>query len=301
MKFPKELAPLMPSYLNETGINGRSFGFFSSRILSLRVIMRSTLLCGLILFFSPPAQAIEGLPGSTWGTVTDSFHGKGLSLGEGGMGWINQGIDWVTLPGGITFDTYAEYRYRHRAQNKQYYDSWGPALGLEFKVSFLRLGIDYYWQKYPYWPGGVQRSNNREFYLTGYYQWDLNKSTGLNTSKIVGFPGAIWFDLTYDAKGLTGSGGQGWINQGIDWVTLPGGIIFNTFGEYRYRERTKQFQYFDAQGPAVGFEFKKSAFTLGMDYYWESDPELQGVRKFGYYELFLTWYIDWDLKKPRAP
>ena len=289
----------MPSYPSDMKISGwRPPHVILPGVPLVQFVMRSVLLCGCILFFSARAQAIEGLPGSTWGTVTDSFHGNGPALGEGGMGWINQGIDWVTLPGGITFDTYAEYRYRHRAHHKEYYDSWGPALGFEFKISFLRLGMDYYWQKYPSWPGGVQRSNNREYYLTGYYQWDLNKLSGINTSSVGGFPGSIWFNLTNDASGLTGSGAQGWINQGIDWTTLPGGIIFNTFAEYRFRERTKQFQYFDAQGPAVGLEFKKSAFRLGLDYYWESDPELQGNRNFGYYELYLTWYVDWNLKKP---
>jgi hypothetical protein len=287
----------MPSYLNDMGTNGqRPLRFIFSGAFPLQLILGSILLW-CMLFLPTPALAIEGLPGSTWGNITDSFHGNGPALGQGGMAWINQGIDWITLPGGITFDTYAEYRYRHRAHHKEYYDSWGPALGFEFKKSFLRLGMDYSWQKYPFWPGGVQRSNSREYYLSGFYQWDANKLSELNTSKVVGFPGSIWFNLTNDASGLTGSGAQGWINQGIDWTTLPGGIVFNTFAEYRFRERTKQFQYFDAQGPAVGLEFKKSVFTLGMDYYWESDPELQGPRDFGYYELFLTWYIDWDLKK----
>ncbi len=288
----------MPSYPNDMKTQGHRLhhGIFSEA-LRMQFFMRCAVLCGLIFFSPPAAQAIEGLPGSTWGTITDSFHGYGPANGVGAMGWVNQGIDWTTLPGGITFNTYAEYRYRERAQNEQYYNAQGPALGLEFKYSFLKLGADYYWEKLPKWPGGAQRSNTREYYLTGYYNWDLNKATGLNSSKIVGLPGSVWFNMTYDAKGLTGSGVMGWINQGIDWTTLPGGIIFNTFAEYRYRERTKQFQYYDAQGPAVGIEFKKSVFRLGLDYYWETDPELQGRRNFGYYELYLTWYIDWDLKK----
>jgi hypothetical protein len=262
----------------------------------MRFILQSILLCCSLCFVSATASAIEGLPGSTWGNATDSFHGYAPSTGWSEMTWINQGIDWFTLPGGITVNTYGEYRYRHRIQNKQYYDAQGPALGLEFKWTYFRLGTDYYWEKLPSWPGGVERSNNREYYLTGYYAWDLNKATGLNTSKIGGFPGGVWFNATYDAKGLTGSGFMGWINQGIDWATLPGGIVFNTFAEYRFRERTKQFEYYDAQGPAAGITFRKSVFTLGLDYYWETDPELHGDRNYGYYELFLTWYIDWDLK-----
>ncbi len=258
--------------------------------------MRSLLLCGFFLIMAKPAQGIEGLPGSTWGTLTYSPNGL---TGSGAMGWINQGIDWITLPGDITFNTFAEYRYRHRTKQNQYYDAQGPALGLEFKKSFLRLGFDYYWEVLPEWPGGVQRSNSGELYLSGYYDWDLNKSSIINISGIVGLPGSIWAYLNHDARGLTGSGAMGWINQGIDWITLPGGIRFNTYAEYRYRHRTKQNQYYDAQGPALGLEFKKSVLKLGMDYYWESYPEAPPNQpgRSNYLEFYLTWYIDWDLKK----
>jgi hypothetical protein len=258
--------------------------------------MLSVLLYGFVLIAPMSAQGIEGLPGSTWGILTDSVNGL---TGSGGMGWVNQGIDWITWPGGITFNTYAEYRYRNRTKQNQYYDAQGPALGFEFKKSFLRMGMDYYWEKFPAWPGGVQHSNSGEFYLTGYYDWDLNRFSSINITGVTGLPGAIWADLTYDAKGLTGSGATGWVNQGIDWTTLPGGIRFNTFAEYRYRHRTKQNQYYDAQGPALGLEFKKSFLRLGMDYYWESYPESfpNQPGRSNYLEFYLSWYIDWDLKK----
>ncbi len=291
-----ENIPPMPLHAGSIPNNERSLALIlMPPHCSLRVLVRVMLLCCSLSLIATPARAIEGLPGSTWGNVGDSFHGTAPSVGTYGMGWVNQGIDWVTLPGGLVLNTYAEYRYRARAQKKEYYDAWGPAVGVEFKVLYFRLGMDYYWQKFPYWPGGVERSNNREYYLTGYYTWDVNKLSGLSTSHVVGFPGAIWFNLTYDAKGLTGSGAMGWIRQGIDWTTLPGGIVFDTFAEYRYRSRTKQYQYYDAQGPAAGIEFRKSPISVGLDYYWETDPSLPG--RFGYYELYLTWYIDWDLMK----
>jgi hypothetical protein len=253
--------------------------------------MGCVLPCGIVFAVSTPALGIESLPGSSWGILT---HSSNSLTGSGGMGWINQGIDWFTLPGGITFNTYAEYRYRERSRQNDFYNAQGPAVGLEFKKSIFKAGMDYYWENLPRFPGGGGRSHNREFYLTGYYGWDVNKLSNVHLPGIAGLPGAIWFNLTYDINGLTGSGGMGWINQGIDWFTLPGGITFNTYAEYRYRERTRLNDFYNAQGPVVGLEFKKAFFKVGTDYYWESYPEL-GQRS-NYLEIYLTWYIDWDLK-----
>ncbi len=281
----------MPSPVNDMTTSKRSVTCFTTASgFVLRFFMSSIFLYACWLFLSStPVLAIEALPGSTWGTLTDN---NSSLTGSGSMGWINQGIDWFTLPGGITLDTYVEYRFRHRTKNNQFYDAQGPAVGLELKKWFLRLGTDYYWVNYPKWP---EREEDREYYLTGYYDWDVNKLDSMHLSGIKGLPGSIWFNMAYDAKGLTGSGGQGWINQGIDWFTLPGGVVFNTYAEYRYRHRTKENQFYDAQGPALGLEFKKSVFRLGMDYYWENDPKLPG--RADYLELYLTWYVDWDLKK----
>ena len=99
-----------------------------------------------LLFSSVPATAIEGLPGSTWGRA--SYDATGLT-GSGFNGWINQGIDWVKLPGDIIFNTYIEYRYKAREKQDDYYNVYGPAIGLELKKSDFRLGMDYYWEKYP--------------------------------------------------------------------------------------------------------------------------------------------------------
>lgn len=264
-------------------------GRYSPSTIAPVLWMRTVLLCGLIFFVSTPAQGIEALPGSTWGNLTHSVQGL---TGSSGIAWINQGIDWTKLPGDITVNTYVEYRYRARTEQNDYFNSEGPAIGCELKKSYFRLGIDYYWERFPKLD---TYSNNREFYLNGYYSWDLHTSRNPLPLGIIGFPGAVWANLTYDINGLTGSSAMGWINQGIDWITLPGGITFNTYAEYRYRARTKQNTYYDAQGPAVGLEFKKSFFRLGMDYYWERFPKL-GEQSHSL-EYYLTWYIDWDLKQ----
>jgi len=250
------------------------------------------LLCGLALLPEREAGAVEGYPGSAWGIL--SHNSNGLT-GSGGMGWINQGVDWFALPGGVMLNTYAEYRFRQRTKQYEYYNTQGPVAGLELKRSSLHLGVDYYWEKMPDYPGGARQSKNRECYLTGFYDWDLKKNAAPGLTGISGMPGSIWLNLTYDINGLAGSGGTGWINQGIDWFVLPGNVAFNTYAEYRMRERTRLQDYYNVRGPAVGLEFKNPSVRLGADYYWEHYPVL-GTRS-NTIEFYLAWYVDWDLKR----
>lgn len=248
-------------------------------------------LC-ILLNAASGATAIEGMPGSTWGNLTDSSSTVNCS---GGMGWINQGIDWTTLPGGVVLNTFAEYRYRARSCQREYYDAQGPALGLELKKDFLRLGVGYYRETMPSYPGGPRRSATSELYLAGYRAWDLVPAAGLRMPGATGLPGGIWFNLTHNINGLTGSSGMGWVNQGINWFTLPGNIVFATFAEYRYRARSKLEDFYNVRGPAVGFELKQSEFRLGVNYSWQYYPVLE-QRSSGL-EAYLVWYIDWDLMK----
>ncbi|MDP2681880.1 MAG: hypothetical protein Q8P28_03600 [Deltaproteobacteria bacterium] len=256
-------------------------------------VRKIAYLCGIlfcVFIFMPSSQAmgIEGFPGSTWGILT---HDTGGLTGSGAMGWVRQGIDWAVLPGDITVDTYVEYRYRSRTKQNEFYDAEGPAMGIELKKSIFALGADYYWERFP----KIDKSSeNRELYLTYYYGWDLKKLTGADLPVIEGLSGSIWGRLNYDAAGLTGSGTMGWINQGIDWVTFPGSITLNTYAEYRYRLRTKEKNYYNAEGPALGIEFRKSVFRLGMDYYWQRFPEIKNESKS--LEIYLSWYYSWDLK-----
>ena len=241
----------------------------------------------LILFLPVRALAIEGFPGSTW---DQAFHDFDSLVGSGGQGFINQGIDWTTLPGGITVNTFAEFRYRLRTDNNDFYNAYGPALGLEFKKSIFHLGVDYYWERFP---GLDETDDHWQIYLTMYYDWDL-KTKLLNTFPFQGLPGATWDTFTHDFSSLVGSGAQGFINQGIDWTTLPGGIVFNTFAEFRYRLRTENNDFYNSYGPALGVEFRKSIFRLGFDYYWEHFPGLNEWDN--KWQIYLTMYYDWDLK-----
>ena len=124
---------------------------------------------GLGALLGSPAFAIEGLPGSTWGHAA---YEKSDIAGPGIMGYVNQGIDWVKLPGDLTLNTFAELRYRLRENNKEFYNAYGPAVGVELQRSPIHFGIDYYWEQYPELK---ETSDRLQFYVRWYYDWDLKR------------------------------------------------------------------------------------------------------------------------------
>ncbi len=70
--------------------SARTGGHRSAPVVFLLHLLRGgAALCGILLLIASPAGAIEGLPGSTWGNLTDSFHGYAPSTGWSEMGWIN--------------------------------------------------------------------------------------------------------------------------------------------------------------------------------------------------------------------
>lgn len=255
----------------------------------LQIFLVGIFACSLFIAATACAFEVQGLPGSTWGNVNHSTSGL---TGSGGMGWVKQGIDWFIIPGDIVVNTFAEYRYRAREKQKTYYNSHGPVLGLELRKSYFTAGIEYYRERFPKLG---ETSRSRGFYGTWYYDWNVKSKKVRDLLGVRDLPGSTWGRLYKDINGLTGSGAMGWINQGVNWFTIPGNIIVNTYAEYRYRGRTKEKLYYNAHGPAVGLEFRKDFLRLGVSYYWEKFPELnERSNAAGYY---LTWHYSWDLKK----
>lgn len=259
-----------------------------------------SLVC--FVFFMPLSSvAIEGLPGGNWVSLN---HDVGGITGSGGMGWINQGVDWVILPGDITFNTYVEYGLRARSKEEEYFNAKGPSVGIELSKSYFTAGVDYYWIEYPEYPedpakGRLEKGLHEEGYeytFGWYYSKDLKPDE--STLPLEGIPFSTWAKLSNDASGPTGSGGMGWIQQGIDWITLPGDINVNTFVKYSYRAREKEKEYYNAQGPSIGIEFSKSYFNIGVSRYWEAFPESpdRNERKAqATTQYFAGWYYPWDL------
>lgn len=244
----------------------------------------------ICLLFSSKTFAITGFPGYTWGVVSDDINGD---TGAGISTFVNQGVDWFILPHNITFNTYAEYRYKYRNRDKYWYDSNGPAIGLEFRKTPFSLGAEYFWEKYT---EQNKFDPSRRAYLTWYHDWYkyIRRRAMSRWFQIEAFSGSTWGRITYDFEGVTGAGVSTFINQGINWFTLPGEVTFNTYAEYRLSYRTLDKYWNNTRGPALGMEFQKSPFRLGMDYYWETYTEQKITND--RWRVYINWYYGWDLK-----
>ncbi len=115
---------------------------------------------------------IVGLPFSTWGKLYHDLEG---SEGDGSMGNVKQGIDWVRLPGGVVVTTFGAFRWRLRTEEIRWFNAHGPAAGVELSHGPVSLGIEHTWQWFP----ELKRLNKTlRFYLTWYVSWDLKKLGG---------------------------------------------------------------------------------------------------------------------------
>ncbi len=106
-------------------------------------------------------------PGSTWGEITYDVDGL---VGAGSMGFVKQGITWFKFPRDITFDTFADARWRFRSKNEEFYNAISTGLGVEFNHRIFSLGMNYRWERFP---NEVAESDKLQFYLRWYYDWDL--------------------------------------------------------------------------------------------------------------------------------
>jgi hypothetical protein len=233
---------------------------------------------------------IEGLYGSTYGSIGQDLLG---STGFAVSASILQGIDWVRLPGDITFSTYGEYKYSTRTSERRYFDQSGYGVGLEFRKSIFKFGAEYFWDTYTQ---QNQTKTTQLLYLSWFDEWTKRIWFADEESwlKLNALSGSTYGKTTHDFSGSTGTSLSGYVNQGIDWFTLPGAITFNTYAEYRLSFTTRDTLFYNSHGPAIGFEFQKKPFTLGANYVWQMYPERGLIdRQAGFY---LRWFYDWDLK-----
>ena len=121
------------------------------------------------MFIPDVSMGIEGLSGSSWGELTYES-GDSLS-GPSAQGYLKQGIDWITIHH-YQLDTFAALHYRFRTDNSDYYNAFGPALGVELKKGPVNIGVQYYWERFT----ELHRSNNQlQVFVNWWYGWDLLK------------------------------------------------------------------------------------------------------------------------------
>ena len=107
-----------------------------------------------------------------------------------------------------------------------------------------------------------------------------------------GYPGKLWTMETSDHGNLEGTGTQGRLTQGVQWLTLPGAIAAKTYAAYDWRVRTLNSAYYNAYGPAAGVEFSKSFLDVGADYGWQEYPELNQATQD--LSLYASWYESYN-------
>ncbi|MBI3565739.1 MAG: hypothetical protein HY079_11125 [Elusimicrobia bacterium] len=207
------------------------------------------------------------------------------------------GLRPARLPGGLTFDTFGGYAWRARDLNERYYNADGAYVGAQVSRGIFSAGAQYAWQRYP-----LLRQNADGAVLFGawYARKDLAPWTGTPSwrdHRAVAVPFSAWGRVERDFNGIEGFGSQGWIEQGVDWLTLPGGIVLDTFGAFRWQVRSLNDQYYDVYGPAAGVHLARGPFDLDLEYAWRKYPHLS--RSQSGPQLSLTWYLDWDLAKLR--
>ena len=248
-------------------------------------------LAVIALLLAPAmAAAYEplGYPGSTWGTLSRDFDGV---EGSGSQGKVQQGVDWFKGPFGWTFDTFGGYSWMARTENQTYFNENGPYAGAMFSRGPVSFGADFHWERYPVLQQNV---DDFETFILWYWKKVLGRPSW-GEHRALGAPFSTWGRLQYDLNDVEGYGSMGWVQQGLDWFKLPGGVLFETFAAFRWRERSRNEQYYDMFGPAVGIDLIRGPLDLDVEYTWRRYPDIpQSVDG---PQLVLTWYFDWDLKK----
>ncbi len=242
--------------------------------------------------FTRALQKLEGIPGLTWGSVDHSFVDNDTHVSF----LLNQGIDWLVLPGDITLNTFVEYRSMH-SDLKSVYDDKEFVVGLEFQRSPFNFGIEHSPAE---WRSDAQEQDITTAYLGWYHSWykylRRRHSTISNPFNVNAYAGSTYGRISNEMGDGGGTTARGFVRQGMDWftsITAVGEVTLNSYAAYRFRFRTEDNYWYDAHGPAIGLELQRSPFSLGLEYMWQVNPRRDTSESI--YGLYLTWYYDWDL------
>ena len=126
------------------------------------------LTIGLWILLTPAdAIAIEGFSGSFWGIgIYDNLEQNPKTLGS-----LRQGVDWIKI-NGADLSTYGKFSYRFEDENSEFFNAYGPGLGISLKRGPYRVGWEYVWERRSGEDKTVLKS---QFFLEWYFAWDLNR------------------------------------------------------------------------------------------------------------------------------
>lgn len=244
----------------------------------------------VMTLLSRVSESLQGVPGYTWGSIERGIPGD-LSFSI----IVNQGIDWMRLPGDVMLNSYVEYRSVDNEWGA-YDDDVESALGIELSRSPFHLGLEYL-------PGAWRSDDHAASATNVYFSWYLDwyrylrKRRGAVTNNplnVNAYTGATYGRLIHGVNGNDGTSIRGFVRQGVDWFTFGNDITLQSYVAYQFRFRTWDKRWYDAHGPAIGTELQRGPLAFGIDYSWEISPH--GTETSEGLELYLNWYYDWDLK-----
>jgi len=244
--------------------------------------------------------ALDGLPGSTWGSLEQDFQHPGKSDAIL-QGWIRQGIAWDRWQSGgttVIFTTYGTVRYNWDSQGLSWNNYFAPGMG---------ASLDFYIPSAPQVSAGVERiyqlnyraGNSTPYtapFINWYHWWDI-----LNN----GYPGSTWGDLRWEVPD-TGASDlilQGWIRQGISikrWNAGANTFVLNPYLTLHYKKDSQDLDWDNYIAPGAGIALdmgsaKGPVVSWGAEYTWQDELRSK-TENIHMVSIYMRWYGWWNLK-----
>jgi hypothetical protein len=247
---------------------------------------------------APPAAAIDGFPGSTWGDVSWEIPSPGdddLIL----EGWVRQGVAWKRWRAGkaaFVLQTYGTLRYRWDSLGLDWNNYLGPGVGAAVDLSapglpIATVGVEY-----------VHQWNTRPdvaapytaLFTDWFHWWDVRKGE---------WPGTTWGALRWEIPndGPDDLTFEGWARQGLvleRWKRQPLTWVLSTYARVRWKVDTLGLDWNNYVGPGVGLALDLDGVkglqpAAGIEYAWEKNLSSPGgVHRI---DLVVRWYGWWNL------
>lgn len=111
-----------------------------------------------------------------------------------------------------------------------------------------------------------------------------------------GYPGAVWMLSGRDTSGIEGTNTQGIVRQGIELLRFGGGESVQVYGQYNWRFRTLNADYYNSHTPYVGAMFSSKYGDIGAEFGWPHYTAKPVSNK--QYDVFVSFFRYWTLASP---
>ena len=108
-----------------------------------------------------------------------------------------------------------------------------------------------------------------------------------------GYPGAVWMQSGLEGNGIEGTNSQGFVRQGVELERFSGGQSLQAYGQYNWRFRSINENYYNEYTPYVGAMLSFKHVDLGLEFGWPHYTELNQTLKS--YDIYANWFRYWSL------